>query len=361
MALTKDDLNQERNRLIAEVNFSYDRLAMKIDPPPSEVRVKFANHRYYGSGPYPLADFYDLQAGSWDRAMIPTSTEIYREVTTARNVEPLGLRQFLPPAQVPDTWLAHYPSGSPVWRSANSPQGDFLLNVAHPDLLTAITGNLKAITEGYHGLYLDEIDNRMWGYGGDMPKEFPNIPAWQAAHLKLVQTVAAELHRLGRKLWINLGADYDITDPWQRALVDAVDGVNIEHFIARAAVNMSPATGIAWHQAVKFTNDVEKLGKQIHAHASGVYQPYTDYAFLSWLCGTEFRGSFSASVTYSGMLYFPSADLVTSARRLGAPQGPYYEHMDGSASRAFDNGYVDVNKTTSDLPGLKHLTGRITV
>lgn len=362
MALTKADLDAAHTRIVDEVGQEFERLASLITPPPPPpaVHVKFANHRYWGSGPYPAADFYDLQEGSWDRAKIPATAEIYREVTTARNAEPLGLRQFLPPARVPDAWLAHHrDTGSAVWRSANSPEGDYLLNVGNPELIAAIVGNLDNITQRYHGLYLDEIDNQMWGYGGALPREFATVPEWQAAHLKLVQAVAAELHRLGRKLWINLGADYDISDPWQRALVDAVDGINIEHFVSRAAVSMAPATGIAWHQAVKFTNDAEKLGKQVHAHASGVYQPYIDYAFVSWLAGTEFLGSFSASLNYSGELYMPTQTLVDAAKRLGPPLESYVKHADGSVTRSFTNGGLIVNPTSTDLGDLPHLTGGI--
>jgi len=193
-------------------------------------------------------------------------------------------------------------------------------------------------------LYLDEVNQELLWAWPVYPVEFPTPVSWRATLATFVSRLSTTLRSTGKKLWINLGADYDVADPWQASLINSADGINIEQFVGRDMSGYPPAVGADWLRQVTFLQKVESSGKQIHVHAATTKQGVVDLAFGSYLLGTSFRGSFSASGDYSGAVQFPSSGLLASARKLGAPKGPFTMATETSTGiRTYANGLVSVN------------------
>lgn len=333
------------------------------DPPTPARGIQWATHRYLTTGPKPAdAHFYDFQQyAGMSRADFPAGAELYAFLFPGHRPSDTG--SYTTPissSSIREEYLAHYPDGKRVWRSINSPQGDTLLNVAHPDVLNIFANAAVSDSGQFDGIYVDEMDLKMWGYdsGPGYPREFPNVEAWRQAFKGLILRLSRDLHAAGKKLWINLGADYDITDPVQRAIVDAVDGVNIEFFVAREGVGQPPAVGNDWLRFVDFLTAAEALGKAVHCHASTVTQKVVDYAFGSWLIGTRFVGSFTASREYTGSFLKPSSFLVTAAQGLGQPLGS----MRPTAAtwiRPFTGGTLEINPSNAPVGGLAAQSWRV--
>jgi len=177
-------------------------------------------------------------------------------------------------------------------------------------------------------------------------------------HRNLVAVMAGKLHSLGKKLWINLGADYDTADAVQADIVRTADAINIEFFVGREGVQQPVATGADWLRQVNFLQAVEQSGKQLHAHVSSVTQAVVDYGFGSWLMGTRFLGSFSASLDYSGAIQRPTPSLVTRAQALGNTTGPMVP-VGSLYRRGFEHGSVEINPSNLGVDGLPARAWRI--
>ena len=345
--LTKADLESSRNYILARVNAEFDALSAKLNPPASDLGVKFAAHRYFWSGPVVAGmSFRDLQAGP---SVNPASFtgEKYRYASTARIQPPSassdqsGWTELLRPGLVGDGWLAHA-NGKPVTRNSGSQS---LLDLGDLGLISAVQSNLPNLLSGYDGLYLDEVNQElMWGWPV-YPVEFSTPVSWRTTLSYFVARLSTTLRSLNKKLWINLGADYDASDPWQASLIQSADGINIEQFVGREMSGYPPATGPEWLRQVNFLQQVEASGKQVHVHAASATQSVVDFAFGSYLLGTGFLGSFSASSTYDGAVTLPSPGLLAAARKLGAPTGAY-TMVASTAGRSFTNGSVSVNLNT---------------
>lgn len=353
--ITQADLDRALARINQEFTTLKNLLAQPApDPAPTGVKLPTAVHRYLTTGPSPAVDFYDLQRwADFRRTDFPATSEVYLYISTAEVTgDKNGWTWPLPPGQIKDAYRAHR-ADSLVTRGTGNDVTN-LLNLANPDLISTIVKDQLYVmqTTQADGVYLDEIDQTWeWGYPGSTPREYPTLTVWKDAVANLVERLAAGLHAVGKKLWINLGADYRSLNPWQRRLIDAADGINIEHFVGREAVGEPPSTTATdWITQTGFVHDVEKLGKAVHVHCSSATQSVVDYAYVSWLLATEFRGSFTASglvapgkSDYSGRLANPSPSLVASATALGAPQGPFVVQTSGLRSRAFSHGALTVN------------------
>jgi hypothetical protein len=370
MSLTKDDVEVIKDRLLAgildELDERFNELLAKIeDSVPEGPRIKFATHRYLQTGPIPVVDFYDLQDGPYlnRQSEYPLGAETYRYVTTVcRPTDDLGWTQFAKPDELRPFVATVKGTTTPVTRPNNG--GEFLLNLHDDNLMALILARLTTRVDEFEGLYLDEVDQTwLWGYPkSGLITQYPDLADWRAALLRLVGNLHASLVQLGKKLWINLGADYDISNPWQSALVNVVHAVNIEHFVGREKVAQPPTTGQDWQRQVAFVEAVELLGKAVHVHAStSGNQKVVDFAFVSWLLATQFHGSFSASLDYPGSIIKPSTTLEGNARQLGAPAGrPVQYGSSGSTwKRAFQGGTVYVNPTLGLLDGMPAQSGRI--
>lgn len=363
MTVSKADLDAARQDILDKTNARFDALAKLVtpDPPPPPTPapvVRWATHRYFGNGPKPAdASFFDLQQyQGFQRSEYPAGAQLFAYLTTcSRKSDAVGWTTPLTTGEIMDSMLAHYPSGSLVTRKNGD---DTLLNLVNPDVLARFETSAVADAGPFDGIYLDEVDLKMWGYSGVYPREFPSEAAWAGAHRALVLRLSAALHNRGKKLWVNLGADYDLSNPVQLEIVKAVDGVNIEFFVGREGVSQAVATGADWLRQTRFVRECEVLGTPVHVHASTIFQPVVDYAFGSWLIATEFRGSFTASREYSGAFIKPSPYLVYTAGTLGAPIGAVRSNGI-NYERPFQGGVLEINSQTVSRGGLAPMTWRI--
>lgn len=339
----------------AEIEEVFEVLRDKLDPPtpPAAPQIQYATHRYYASGPIPQdVSFLDVQ--DWEgfkTAPWPSGAERYLFAAfVKRPGDSKGWTQYLPPGFVSETDLAtRSDNGQPVYRTTNG--GDYLLNLANPDLRHRMVQQhvARAVERDVEGVYADEIDQTWeWAWPG-VPgiRQFPTMDHWRNALLNLCTELADALHARGMKLWVNLGADYDLSNPWQAMLVDEVDGVNIEFFAGRDGVKQPPAVGEDLLRALRFIRKVETETDRtaVHVHASTSTQAVVDYAFGAWLLATELRGSFTASPDYAGGYLAPSQALRDRAHRLGQPIEPYYHMGSGALYRKFEHGFIVVNHT----------------
>lgn len=327
-------------------------------PPVAQTKIRFALHKYNNTRPTPATfDVYDLQRGFADK--LPATAEVYLYTTIVRRPsDQVGLTQFLKPGLVPDAWCAHTPDGKVVTRTrGEGPEA--LINIAVGAWRDRAIPNIVAEVVRYNaaGLYVDEVD-AWWKYTWPAiattgAKEFKTETYWRSMWVGFLTELAAALHANDRKLWINLGADYDPADQWQRDLLGIVDAFNIEFYTGREGVAAGPTTtSDGWLSQGAFVAAVEQSGTPVHVHSSSLDQRVTDYAFCSWLLHTEFLGSFSASRDYGGDFAVPSEALRTKALSLGAPTGKRVSAGDGF-SRPFEHGMVTV--TPSAMSGLIEL------
>jgi hypothetical protein len=326
-------------------------------PTEPSVRIRFAQHKYNNSKPIDVSafDVYDLQRGFTLTGERKPGTELYIYATTVRRPSDKdGLTQFLKPHLVPDTWCAHTPTGGLVTRTRGEGP-EVLINIAVAQWRAMAIPNIvdEVVRYDATGLYVDEVD-AWWKYAWTAiattgAREFKTESWWRSMWLQFLSELAGALHAKGKKLWINLGADYNLADLWQSAVVDIVDAVNIEFYTGREGVGAGPTTtSDGWLSQGAFVRFVEERGKPVHVHSSSLDQKVTDYAFTSWLLHTEFLGSFSASLDYGGTFAFPDGALWTKAQALGRPVGKRENDPTIQGfSRAFEHGTVRVKPSSA--------------
>lgn len=355
--MSLDDLRAQAhavNLLAADLANKVDKLAVAIQnytpdaPPVAKTKIRFAQHKYDNRAPTVMTSFdvYDLQRGFTPSGQLQKDAELYLYATIVRRPSDKdGLTQFLKPALVPDIWCAHTPDSKVVTRTrGEGPEALINIAVAAWRALAIPTIVDEVVRYNATGLYVDEVD-AWWRYAWtSIPsgaREFKTEAYWRSMWQGFLRDLAEALHAKGRKLWINLGADYNLADPWQSSLVDIVDAVNIEFYTGREGVGESPTTtSDGWLSQNSFVAAVEQRGKPVHVHSSSLDQRVTDYAFCSWLLHTEFLGSFSASRDYGGVVASPDGALWTKALSLGAPVGKREPNTIGGFSRQFEHGLV---------------------
>jgi hypothetical protein len=338
------------NRLQAQVdainqNWT-DPTPVPPEPVPSTTVLRKAVHRYWLQGPIVSADVYDLQHSQWiDLTAFPSNAELFRYVSTANNPsDATGDRQFVPPAQS-NAYLAKDKTGKLITRSTTNDSR--LLDLSSSSFRNLAVSNIKNIVSKYDGLYLDEVDATwLYGYPNTAPVNWTTGGSWQSIMIQFVTAVATELHRLGKKLWVNLGLINSEPNAFRDAIVKQVDAVNIEYFVGRDLLGQSPQQNTEWLSAINELADIENMGKPVHAHCSSTNQDTINYAFLSWLMGTQFLGSFTSSVEYTGDVYPPGPSLWAPATKLGRPTGPMGTVSTGYM-RNFEHGSVFVNPFSS--------------
>lgn len=336
---------------IAATAVSLNQLATTLRQPPPPAppgkQIRFAVHRYWLQGPKPVADFYDLQAGP-GLVLSDFPGQRYRYATTARSTATTPDRLLLPP-QATTGLTATTSAGKPVSRTANSDQ---LLDISSPTLLNMILSALPSLVGDFDGLYLDEVDET-WRYGyptATATKQWASDSQWQASMAHLVAQIGTTLNGIGKRLWVNLGADQNRSPDFVDSIMESADAVNIEFFIGREKLGQAPATGADYANAVNRLIRAE-FQHQIpcHVHVSTTSQAVVDQGFYAWLLGTEFRGSFTASLDYGGGIVLPSSDLLSRAQQLLLPLRPATV-VSGQYRREFQGGWVDVTN------GVGHIT-----
>lgn len=349
MPLTQADLNAAQADILAKVNDRFAALGKLVSPdpvpvpppppgPPVTYDIRFAVHRYWLGGPIEQADVYDLQAGQYlDLSKFPTSSAKYRYVSTARVLnDTAGDTQFAVPSMLAGLVMVDS-SGRPISRDNGNDQ---LLNLASPMLRSLIVQNLPVMLKGFDGLYIDEVDKTwLYGYPGTAPAGLTEA-SWQYQMVDFVTAVTGAVRALGKRVWVNLGGNQLTEWAFVSNVIKAVDAVNIEYFVGREKLGKTPATGSDYQQIVQLLDLIERTySKPCHVHVSTTSQAVTDQGFLAWLLGTQFRGSFTASLDYGGDTLRPSATLLSQARKLNGPL-ENYAIVNGVYTRKFNNGSV---------------------
>lgn len=338
-----------------------------VPPQPSAKKIKYALHKYDNKTATNWAefDYYDLQRGYTLTGTPRTGTETYVLSTWVRNFDdPLGLRQFMKPVPVPDSWMCHDKAGNLIRRTAYG-NNDTLANFTHPDwqaaAITNIIGQLKALK--LTGLYHDEID-WTWVFawqGNSFIQEFPDEASWQKGILNWLTALSNALHANGLKLWINLGANYSNSDQWQASILKLVDAINIEFYVGREGVGAQPnSLAESWPTVQTFIDTVERVYKKpVHVHCSSLANNVVAYAFTSWLLCTDRLGSFTASTDYGGRVALPPLGVMNDANALGDPTSIQSSQADGTWLRTYQGGEVRVNASNQTRGGLAPLSGKI--
>jgi hypothetical protein len=362
---------------LESAHVTLDRMITDFDDPPSpspQPTVKYAQHQYDNSVPVDLSNgctFYDTQRGGSFANASPFrfGREVYIYATIVKCVgDPNGFRQFMKPAAVKDGWLARTASGSLISRGSGDNR-DLLIDIINPLWQDAAVANIvnEAVIGNVHGVYVDEVDwTNIYPWPllkvGNKVKTMPYDADWQRAWLTFLTKLSQALAEHALKLWINLGANYDINDSWQSQLVNVVHGVNIEFFVGREGVGQPPTNvNDAWLQQGEFVAAVENRGKAAHVHCSSNTPDVINYAFLSWLMFTQFNGSFSAGLTYGGRAVFPDSALASLADLLGSPTTGVMGTVSTGYARSFQHGTVFVNPWSLVRNGMPALSGRITL
>lgn len=362
-AARREALSTEANDLaVALQNYQ------PTDPPAATPLIRFAQHKYDNSGMTDLSlfDVYDLQRGYTAKGQLKPGAALYLYATIVRRPsDPEGRTQFLPPHLVQDSWCAHTPDGRDLVTRDRGDGPENLINIAVAQWRVSAISSIvdQVVAHGATGVYVDEVD-AWWRYawtllGSNGAKEFRSEGYWRNMWLTFLEQLAAALHGKGKKLWVNLGADYNAVEPWQNTIVGLVDAINIEFYTGRERVGAKPTTlSDSWLSQNAFVAAVEKIGKPVHVHCSSLDQKTVNYAYCSWLLHTEFRGSFSASLDYGGQFGYPDQTLWTRSQSLGKPLGPVTSNGP-IRSRKFAGGTVHVNPTTTADVALGALSGTI--
>lgn len=332
-------------------------------PTPTTAVIRSAVHRYWLQGPIPNVDFYDLQDSQWiDMTKFPSTAKKFRYVTTccSPTTDAPGDRQFVKP-NISSPYVARATNGAVITRTANK---DSLLGIESSALRKLIVDNIKNLVrpggvDKFDGLYMDEVDDT-WTYGYPGFTRAGGVAAWQNDMVNLVADVSNELHRLGKQLWINLGLTGTSSTAWRNTMINLADAINIEYFIGKDKLNQQPDVNDDWIYRVGLLADIENMGKPVHAHCSSENGATIDFAFASWLMGTQFRGSFCASVDYTGDVYGTLNARMTAARQLGRPTGPMGTVSTGYV-RNFEHGSVLVNPFSRNMAGMAPMASKIVV
>jgi hypothetical protein len=373
MAVNNNDLARLKSLITAAnaalADVSLFAASLTVDPPvppppvptPNAAVIRSAVHRYWLQGPIPDVDFYDLQDSQWiDMTKFPSTAKKFRYVTTccSPTTDAPGDRQFVKPNDS-FPYVAKDTNGRPITRTANK---DSLLNIGSSMLRNVVVNNIKNLVrpggvDKFDGLYMDEVDDT-WFYGYPGFTRPGGVDAWQLDMVNFVADVSNELHRLGKQLWINLGLTGTSSTAWRNTMINLADAINIEYFIGKDKLNQAPDTGDDWIYRVGELADIENMGKPVHAHCSSENGPTIDYAFASWLMGTQFRGSFCASVDYTGDVYGTTTARMNAARQLGRPTGAMGTVSTGYM-RNFEHGMVLVNPFSKTMAGMEPMASKI--
>jgi hypothetical protein len=373
MSVNNNDLARLKSLITAAnaalADVSLFAASLTVDPPvppppvptPNAAVIRSAVHRYWLQGPILDVDFYDLQDSQWiDMTKFPSTAKKFRYVTTccSPTTDAPGDRQFMKPN---DSWpyIAKDPTKRPITRTANK---DSLLDIGSPELRNRVVANIKNLVrpggvDKFDGLYMDEVDDT-WIYGYPGFARPGGVDAWQNDMANFVAAVSNEIHRLGKQLWINLGLTGTASTAWRNTMINLADAINIEYFIGKDKLNEQPDTGDDWIYRVGELADIENMGKPVHAHCSSENGPTIDYAFASWLMGTQFRGSFCASMDYTGDVYGTTTARMNAARQLGRPTGAMGTVSTGYM-RNFEHGMVLVNPFSKTMAGMEPRASKI--
>lgn len=282
-----------------------------------------------------------------------------------RTANDQGIRQAY--SVFKDTWLARDRNGQPIastkFRSGDDP--NYLIDLGIPEYQQHSAEYLvgKCRTEGWDGVYLDEI-NEFQAYAGyRLPANYATEYRFQLAQLAYIQHVTTALHNAGFECHVNLASNANM---WRQNVASAVDGTHVEFFMVQWTVNSSDAWHVASLENGQFRLQLdwllwnEKAGKVTTCQADARTQAEVDYALASLLLVTTGKARFAARRNQSygvGQGWWTPA--MDTARLLGQPKGVYTVTAAGLYQRSFEHGMVTVNPTMKPVGAMPATSGLI--
>jgi hypothetical protein len=228
--------------------------------------------------------------------------------------------------------------------------GDYLMDIGNPAYQQACAAGAAAQAKklGFDGVFFDGIASTLqW----EIPKgttvpEYPTLASWQAAMTSWVTYSAATLHAQGLKAFGNLCGTTLTAGLWQKwaAPYDGAmeeswtdGGQGLAQQISAFPTKLADA---AWSAA---------NGKMVLEHSYNGTETGNTFGLGSLMLVNNGTLSYSTSNTNytSDESNYPEYATATS---LGAPTGSYVKLSSGVYERAFANGVVLVNATTSSVP-----------
>jgi hypothetical protein len=218
-------------------------------------------------------------------------------------------------------------------------------------------------TQGWDGIYLDEI-NEFQSYAGYLvPSAYPNDYRFQLAQLAYVQHVSNALHNAGFECHVNLASN---DNQWRKNVASAVDGTHVEFFLVQWTVNSPDAWHVASLENGEFRKQLdwlvwnEKAGKVTTCQADAKTEAEVGYALASLLLVTTGKARFAARKNQSygvGQGWWTPA--MDNARKLGQPKAAYTVSTQGVYQREFEHGRVSVNPSEKPINTLPATSGLI--
>ncbi|RSM73465.1 hypothetical protein DMH04_41375 [Kibdelosporangium aridum] len=390
-ALAKDIHELDIDRLAAEARFS-ERLAV-LSGRANDLAVKLQNwNPTEPPTPTPTRPVVRMARaiyndpdidGRWARQIVQGQPETVKRIPALKQAGAEEILRYTFPLTWTDHPHAAYRMGAdpaafnPAWlatrsgsriRSTKFDAGDgfghYLIDVGLTAYQQASAQWLirKCQTEGYTGIYLDEI-NEFQAYAGyTIPSNYANDYRFQIAQLAYIRYVAAELKNAGLSCHVNLASN---ATAWRQHVADACDGVEIEFFVVQYTVNSLDAWHVAnlsngvWKEQLDWVAANEARGHSTMCQADARNENEVRYALASMLLVTEGNGVFAATKGgYGTGSAWWTADMA-NAQKLGQPMGAKRTTPDGLHVRDFEQGSVAVNPSTKPINTLPATSGLI--
>lgn len=344
---------QELAAAIGSATEGMKAIADALDTPPAPVGSPILRSTMWYTPDLPPEwhqyDAFALQRSATDhQGTLPTS-KLALSFTTplARRFGDVnGFSVALPPDQVKFEWLYRDSLNKPFTR-IHAGREETFINPGNLDYIKAVLNWLPQKLDGFDGVLIDEVDMFPdWSFPSS--RGFVTPQAHRANQLTFLRALKTRLAVDGLELWVNLGGNNVLNDPWLNDVLNLVDGVWFEQFIGRYLSGYTePATvGDMWLEQTGFLAYANERCRTMANVAHGS-QVVIDYAFLSWLLVKNQDSFFGAQPGGNGANRSVTPALLEMAGKLGPAIGPaiLVPSGNGTYTRAFQGGSVLVLPT----------------
>lgn len=280
--------------------------------------------------------------------------------------EHYGYRSAVDPAQFNQSWLALRNGAKIPSSKFSSGPGypNYLIDVGWPAYQQASADWLirKCRTEGYNGVYLDEINERLAYAGYAVPSRYGTDYQFQQAVRAYVEYVAAALRGAGFSCHANLASN---ANAWRDHVAEALDGVCVEFFMAQHTVedawHVASIENGEWKRQLDWLLWNELRNKTTICQADARSEAEVQYALCSLLLVTTGKALLAATKGGAGLTSAWWAPAMDTALLLGRPLGAYTTQPSGICVRQFEHGTVSVNPTQKPINTMPATSGLIEV
>lgn len=260
-----------------------------------------------------------------------------------------------------NSWYARDKAGNQIASTTWGAGQNYLIDVGNIDYQAESARFLvaKCQSEGWDGIYLDEINEHLSYAGYAIPPGYGTDAAFQAAQLAYVTKVAYALWQAEYTCHINLGSSYN---DWAKAITLACSGQHVEYWIAQRTMGrLASIENGEWRRQLDWLTWNEQHQRETICQADARSTQDVLFALATYLLATEGRAKFAAfNGTYgaggAGGAWWVSE--MDTALKLGAPLGTW-TLSGGLYSRKFERGAVTVNPTQKPISTMTATSGLI--